>query len=97
VVADAKGLLAYALTFAGLVDLEEGQRSRARERAAEALVCASAVGRDSQVALAHAIHAEAARVLGDGVLAIRHAVEARRAVKGPLRVSARTRALVATL
>jgi DNA-binding SARP family transcriptional activator len=60
--ADAKHRLAYIQTRAALVDCERGHTARARQRATEALGCATVLQRASEMLLATAVLARA----GDG-------------------------------
>jgi DNA-binding SARP family transcriptional activator/tetratricopeptide (TPR) repeat protein len=69
---DAKHRLAYALTRAALLDVERGRPERAIERASEALECAEALERGTDVLLAHVALAEAHEAAGDRDAAARH-------------------------
>lgn len=71
-VADAKHRLAYVLTRAALLDAERGRTDRAIERAHEALGCAEALERATDIVLAHVALAEAYRAAGDPEAAARH-------------------------
>jgi tetratricopeptide (TPR) repeat protein len=71
-VVDAKHRLAYALTRAASLDVERGQIDRAIERAREALGCAEALGRATDIVLAHVALAEAHEAAGDRDAAARH-------------------------
>jgi len=64
-VADAKARLAYTLTRAAQVDLDEGDGRRARERTEEARRMASAIGRPTEELLAGVTLARACRRTGD--------------------------------
>lgn len=64
-IADAKHRLAYALTRAALLDLERGRLERARERATEALVNATALEHGSETLLARAVLARVHRAAGE--------------------------------
>jgi hypothetical protein len=69
---DAKHRLAYASTGAALIDTERGRGDRALERAREALACAEALERSTDMALAHAVLARAYASMGDGGRAREH-------------------------
>ncbi len=76
--ADAKHRLAYALTRAAAIDLEQGRPETARTRAAEALDVARILGRPSEIALALVDLARAASQMGDIEALNRHLAELRR-------------------
>jgi hypothetical protein len=63
--ADAKHRLAFTLTRAARIDLERRRPGAAIARASEALACAEALGRPSEIVLAHAVLAEARRSTSD--------------------------------
>jgi tetratricopeptide (TPR) repeat protein len=71
-VADAKHRLAYALTRAALLDVERGRADLAIQRAREALGCAEALERSTEIVLAHVALAEAHRAAGDEKGATQH-------------------------
>src|SRR5262249_47148054 len=60
----SKGQLAYVLDMAAGLAPGAGRLAQARDRAAEALGCAEAVGRPSETALARALLAQAAARVG---------------------------------
>jgi tetratricopeptide (TPR) repeat protein len=64
-IADAKHRLAYVLTRAALLDVERGRTDLALARAGEALRCAEALERATDMLLAHVALAEAHRAVGD--------------------------------
>jgi tetratricopeptide (TPR) repeat protein len=70
--ADAKHRLACVLTRAALLDVERGRHDRAIERAAEALECAEALERPTDIALARIALAEACLGAGDASAAVQH-------------------------
>jgi hypothetical protein len=63
--ADAKHRLAFTLTRAARLDLERRRPEAAIARASEALGCAEALERPSEIVLAHVVLAEARRAVGD--------------------------------
>jgi DNA-binding SARP family transcriptional activator len=63
--ADAKHRLAFTLTRAARVDLERRRPDAAIARASEALSCAEALDRPSEIVLAHVVLAEARRSTSD--------------------------------
>jgi DNA-binding SARP family transcriptional activator len=63
--ADAKHRLAFTLTRAARVDLERRRPESAIARASEALSCAEALERPSEIVLAHVVLAEARRATRD--------------------------------
>ncbi len=65
---DTKGLIAYAQNVAARQDLAAGRAEAARRRAEEALAAASAVGKASEVALAHSTLARATAAAGGPLL-----------------------------
>ncbi|HEY5657184.1 MAG TPA: AAA family ATPase, partial [Myxococcota bacterium] len=69
---DAKHRLAYALTRAALLDIERGRPDRAIQRAREALGCAQALERATDILLAHVALAEAHEAAGERAAAKRH-------------------------
>jgi tetratricopeptide (TPR) repeat protein len=69
---DAKNMLAYTLNAAAELDLRAGNREQARRRATEALAAATAVGRPSQIAGAHAVLGRIALLDGDARAAQAH-------------------------
>lgn len=71
--ADAKYRLAYILTRAALVDLERQRPQAAVARASEALACAEALDRATEIMLAHFALARALHALNDLVGYARHA------------------------
>jgi hypothetical protein len=71
-VADAKHRLAYILTRLALVDIERSRTKQAISRAQEALDCAEALERSSDIALAHVALTEAHIAAGDAASATRH-------------------------
>jgi len=70
--ADAKYRLAYILTRAALVDLERQRPQAAIERASEALACAEALDRATEIMLAHFALARALHAVNDLVGSARH-------------------------
>jgi len=74
--ADSKGMLAEVLCRAAALDLAAGRGDRAAARAAEALDCATAVGRRGQIASARLASARAALARGDREAARAHIVAA---------------------
>ena len=89
---DAKGMLAYVLNFAAVLDLARGGREAARARAREALQAAEIVGRTTQTVIARAVLGRVALADGDRATATRQLDALREDVAAPLRVSARARA-----
>jgi ATP/maltotriose-dependent transcriptional regulator MalT len=85
---DSKWMTAYVLTLLAALDLAGGRLDAARERAAEALVSAEAVGRPGEAAVARAVLAGVALAGGDRAEADRLRTEAR--LDDP-RLSARAR------
>ena len=71
-IADAKHRLAYALTRAAGLDLRYDRGGQALARAEDALAVATALGRPSEIALAHVVAVRAAQMLGDRRRARRH-------------------------
>jgi tetratricopeptide (TPR) repeat protein len=69
---DAKHRLAYALTRAALLDVEQGRFDRAIERAEEALRCAEVLERATDLVLARIALAEAHEAAGDAAAAAGH-------------------------
>jgi DNA-binding SARP family transcriptional activator len=69
---DAKHRLAYALTRAALLDVERDRPDRAIQRAGEALECAAALERATDILLAHGVLARAHEASGDADAARRH-------------------------
>jgi AAA ATPase-like protein/transcriptional activator len=63
--ADAKYRLSYILTRAALVDLERQRPQAAIERASEALACAEALDRATEIMLAHFVLARALHAVND--------------------------------
>jgi len=63
--ADAKHRLAFTLTRAARVDLDRRRPEAAIARASEALSCAEALERPSEIVLAHVVLAEALRATSD--------------------------------
>jgi hypothetical protein len=63
--ADAKHRLAFTLTRAARLDLERRRPEAAIARASEALACAEALERPSEIVLAHVVLAEARRATSD--------------------------------
>jgi tetratricopeptide (TPR) repeat protein len=63
--ADAKHRLAFTLTRAARLDLLRNRPDVAIARASEALACAEALDRPSEILLAHVVLAEARRSIGD--------------------------------
>jgi DNA-binding SARP family transcriptional activator len=63
--ADAKHRLAFTLTRAARLDLERRRPETAIARASEALACAEALERPSEIVLAHVVLAEARRAMQD--------------------------------
>ncbi len=92
--ADAKGILALALNLAADLDLARGQGARAELRARQALATAEAVGRSSQIALARAVLARAARLRGDDAGAGQALTPTEALLADPLAVSDRARRAV---
>lgn len=94
---DAKGLLAYALTFAAQIDLDRGHLQIAQMRLEEAQAAAEAVGRQSLVTIERALQARLAFTRGRVETALALFEEACRGVSsGPLAVSALALAALAT-
>jgi DNA-binding SARP family transcriptional activator len=89
---DAKGMLAYVLNSAAVLDLARGDREAARVRAGEALQAAEIVGRSTQAVIARAVLGRVALADGDRATAMRQLDTLREDVGAPLRVSARARA-----
>jgi DNA-binding SARP family transcriptional activator len=71
--ADAKYRLAYILTRAALIDLERQRPQAAVERASEALACAEALDRATEIMLAHFVLARALHAVNDLVGYAKHA------------------------
>ena len=69
---DAKHRLAYVLTRAALLDVERGQLDRAIGRAREAVGCAEALERSTDIVLAHVALVRAHRAQGDAEAAASH-------------------------
>lgn len=69
---DAKHRLAYVLTRAALLDVERGRLGRAIERAREAVGCAEALERSTDIVLAHVALARAYEARGDAEAAASH-------------------------
>ncbi len=93
-IVDAKGMLAYVLTSAGLIDLEQDRVLLARERAREALRAAEIAHRSSLIGVAHAVLARGALLEGAGEAALAHLRQAQRIAAAPLGVSAYARAVI---
>ncbi|MDO9600640.1 MAG: AAA family ATPase [Azoarcus sp.] len=75
--ADAKHRLAYVQTRAALLDCERGRHDAAHARAGEALACAQALERATEMLVAQAVLSQCALACGDhaGAEAYVHAVE----------------------
>jgi DNA-binding SARP family transcriptional activator len=71
--ADAKHRLAYVLTRAAMIDLEQGQYDKAIERANESLKNANALDRATDILLAHVVLARAHREIDDEAAFKHHA------------------------
>jgi hypothetical protein len=90
-VADAKGMLAFALNLAAELDLAAGRIEQAAGRAGQALAAAQAVDRSSQTTLARAVLAQAAWATGDHAGARAHLAPTAALLTDPLAISARGR------
>jgi tetratricopeptide (TPR) repeat protein len=71
-VADAKHRLAYVLTRAALLDVQRDRAGQAIQRAGEALACALALERSTDIVLAHVALARAHQAAGDEKAAAEH-------------------------
>lgn len=71
--ADAKQRLAYAQTRAAMLDCQRGRHERGAQRATEALACAEALERATEMLLAHAVLAQCCRAEGENAPAQLHA------------------------
>ena len=89
---DAKHRLACVLTRAALLDVERGRSDRAIAWAREALGCAEALERATDIVLAHVALAEAYRAAGDREAAARHCDAIGRVDPASIAVWARDRA-----
>src|SRR5690606_24389296 len=94
--ADAKHRMAYTLTRAALLDVERGRLDTARARAAEALACAEALDRATEMMLAHVALALASRAANDAAGFERRAAAAARLENAPVARWARQRAAALT-
>jgi DNA-binding SARP family transcriptional activator/tetratricopeptide (TPR) repeat protein len=94
---DTKGLLAYAQNFAAEVDLCCGRLDQAARRAAEALHAATAVDRQSQIALAHSCLARCALLARDAPAAELHLQSLAAVAAADDRLGARARRAIADL
>jgi DNA-binding SARP family transcriptional activator len=90
--ADAKHRLAYALTRAAMIDLEQGDIDTAIERADEALACAGALNRATDMLLAHVVLVRAHRASDDEAAVRHHAASIAAFDPGSAAEWARTRA-----
>ena len=92
---DAKGMLSYVLVATAQLDVRARRLGSARTHAEEGLRAAEAVGRRSQVALAHAVLARVSLAQGQPEEAARHLDAAEGDAGGRLAISARARSEVA--
>jgi DNA-binding SARP family transcriptional activator/tetratricopeptide (TPR) repeat protein len=77
-IVDAKHRLACVLTRAAFIDIERGRLEAAHERATEALHCATALERATEMLLANAILSTTSAASGDDAAAAKHADEVAR-------------------
>jgi hypothetical protein len=89
--ADAKALLAYALTMAAEMAIESHAFTEAEQLAARALAAAQPLGKPSAMILAHAVFGRAAHGAGDGQRALSHLEAARAFIDHPYGISKRAR------
>lgn len=89
---DAKGLLAYALTFAAEIEITQGDATAALAHCEEALAAAGAVGRRSLTALAQATMARILFARGERPRALSYLEKGCRDLGTPLALSARAKA-----
>jgi DNA-binding SARP family transcriptional activator/tetratricopeptide (TPR) repeat protein len=92
---DTKGHFAYVQSSVAAVEVERGQLASGRERAAEALAAAEAVGRPNEIARARAILARVASRTGDRASAAAHIEALAEHLRRPLGISQQARDLVA--
>ncbi|HEV8247747.1 MAG TPA: AAA family ATPase, partial [Polyangiaceae bacterium] len=91
---DAKGMLAYVLTFSAERDVEASRFDSAQERAREALAAAEQMSRKSQAALARVVLARVALARGDAQEAERELAAVGADFDRPRTLSSRARAAV---
>ncbi|HEX7081599.1 MAG TPA: AAA family ATPase [Gammaproteobacteria bacterium] len=94
--ADAKHRMAYTLTRAALLDIERRRHETALDRATEALDCAEALDRATDMMLAHVALALASRAANDEAGFERHAAALARLETAPVALWARERAAALT-
>ena len=90
--ADAKHRMAYTLTRAALLDVERQRHSSAIARATEALACAEALERATEIMLAHVALALASRGANDEAAFEQHTAALARLEHAPVALWARERA-----
>jgi tetratricopeptide (TPR) repeat protein len=95
--ADAKAMLAYALTMAAEMAIREGAFAEAHGLARRALDAADPLGKPSAILLARAALGRACLGTGDRAAALSHLEAARSLVDHPYGISKRTRQAVAQL
>jgi DNA-binding SARP family transcriptional activator/tetratricopeptide (TPR) repeat protein len=88
---DAKGMLAYVLSFAAEIELAAERVDHARARAQEALQASEVVDRRSLVTLSHVVLGRIALREGDASAAARHLASISRDLETPLGLNARAR------
>jgi len=94
--ADAKHRMAYTLTRAALLDVERRRPESAIARASEALACAEALDRATEIMLAHVALAVASRASNDPAGFARHTAALARLDDAPVALWARERAAALT-
>lgn len=94
--ADAKHRMAYTQTRAALIDIERRRHDRAIARATEALACAEALDRATEIMLAHVALALASRASNDEAGFVRHRAALARLENAPVALWARERAAALT-
>src|SRR5690606_8519641 len=94
--ADAKHRMAYTLTRAALLDVARQRHDRALERATEALACAEALDRATEIMLAHVALALASRGANDEAGVERHTAALARLENAPVALWALERAAALT-
>jgi predicted ATPase len=94
---DSKAHLAYLLDSVAEVELMRGDVESARRRVAEAMGAAEIVGRRSEVARGRALSGRIALASGDRARALAELEALREDLSKPMEVSARVRALAASL
>jgi len=94
--ADAKHRMAYTLTRAALLDVDRGRHKSALARATEALACAEALDRATEIMLAHVALALASRAANDEASFERHTAALARLENAPVALWARERAAALT-